>query len=157
MRPLRRRRLAPMCRWMLPLLNLRFWRRILPLDAREFRRPSNEFRWPSKPPRCLRTNFVGLASADSEFRNRYELQPLSPAASQPVRSSSPQDLEDATSNPTEGWPRYDILSPSGNPNLAPPNPFTSTTFAGVSPPEASVRDGEDPMAVVQRANVSLAG
>ena len=36
MRLLRRRRWAPMCRWMLPLLNLRFWRRVLPVDAHSF-------------------------------------------------------------------------------------------------------------------------
>ena len=49
------------------------------------------------------------------------------------------------------------LSPSGNPNPAPPNPITSTTFEGVPPPEVFVRDGQEPVAAFLWAEVFLAG
>ena len=44
----------------------------------------------------------------------------------------------------EGWPKYDILLPTGGPNCAPINPISRPTSQGVSPRDVFVRGGQHP-------------
>ena len=67
---------------------------------------------------------IGLAQDDAAFRGRFRVAPRTeqPTAGSVSHVPTIGGVEDAFRNPTQGRPANGVMSPMGDPRLAPKNP-----------------------------------